>query len=781
MNEINQQSNIIRDMPMIALRGMVMFPKTVMHFDVGRDVSLAALNYAMERDCDVFLVAQRDISADSPDEKQLYSIGCIARIKQILKNPEGGIRAVAAGDRRAELLGMTVRKPFLRADVSVCGQKPVRCGKIRLEALRRSAMELFEEYSELVPRMAPDLYMNAVATEDIGELADFFGEYLYFKQEDRQSILNELDPVKRIKRVISVFEKEIDILELENDIHFRVKEQIDKNNREYYIREQIRVLNSELDEEEDLDECDAYEDKIRALKLSAENEEHLLKEVDRLRKMPVGSHEGTVVRTYLDAVIELPWNKFTKERNDLAAAKRQLDKDHWGLEKIKERILEFLAVKQLAPDIKGQTICLVGPPGVGKTSLARSIAKTLNRKYARISLGGVRDDADIRGHRKTYIGSMPGRIMNAVKLAGSSNALILLDEVDKLCSDFRGDPAAALLEVLDSEQNGAYRDHYIELPFDLSNIMFITTANTTDSIPAPLLDRMEVIELDSYTREEKLNIAKKHLLPKQMKRHGLKSAIFSVTDGAILEIIDYYTRESGVREVERELAAICRKAAKEYLETGKKIKADEKTVGRYLGVRKFRESDFAAAGAVGTVNGLAWTSVGGVLLPVEVSVLDGSGKLELTGQLGDVMKESARTAVSFIRSRCDALGIDKEFYKNKDIHIHAPEGAVPKDGPSAGITMALALASALTGRKVAGGIAMTGEITLRGRVLQIGGLKEKSMAAYRHGIRRVLIPKENLPDLEEISETVRAATEFIPVEHMDEVLALALEKNGEEK
>ena len=765
---------------MIALRGMVMFPKTVMHFDVARDVSLAALNYAMEHDCDIFLVAQRDITVDAPNEKQLYAVGCIARIKQILKNPEGGIRAVAAGFSRAELCGITVRKPFLRADVALCGTKPVKGSAIRIEALRRSAMELFEEYSELVPRMAPDLYMNAVATPDLGELADFFGEYLYFKYEDRQTILDELDPVKRIKRVVAIFEKEIDILELENDIHFRVKEQIDKNNREYYIREQIRVLNSELDEDEDLDECDAYEDKIKALKLSAENEEHLLKEVDRLRKMPVGSHEGTVVRTYLDTVIELPWNKFTKEKNDLAAAKKQLDKDHWGLDKIKERILEFLAVKQLAPDIKGQTICLVGPPGVGKTSLAKSIAKTLNRKYARISLGGVRDDADIRGHRKTYIGSMPGRIMNAVKLAGSSNALILLDEVDKLCSDFRGDPAAALLEVLDAEQNNAYRDHYIELPFDLSNVMFITTANTTDSIPAPLLDRMELIELDSYTREEKLNIAKKHLLPKQMKRHGLSRSVFSVTDGAILEIIDFYTREAGVREVERELAAVCRKAAKEYLENGKRIKVDEKAVGRYLGVRKFRESDFASEGAVGTVNGLAWTSVGGVLLPVEVSALDGSGKLELTGQLGDVMKESARTAVSFIRSRCDALGIDKDFYKTKDIHIHAPEGAVPKDGPSAGITIALALASALTGRKVAGGVAMTGEITLRGRVLQIGGLKEKSMAAYRHGIRRVIIPKENLPDLENVSETVRKATEFIPVSEMDEVLALALEKDVSE-
>ena len=765
-------------MPMIALRGMVMFPKTVMHFDVARDMSLSALNFAMEHDCDVFLVAQKDITVDMPDKRDLYAMGCIAKIRQIVKNPEGGIRAVAAGIRRAELIEITARKPFLRADVISCQTKPIKSNQIRVEALRRSAMELFEEYSELVPRMAPDLYLKAVGTESLGELADFFGEYLYFKHDDKQSILTELDPMRRMKRVIAIFEKEIDILELENDIHFRVKEQIDKNNREYYIREQIKILNSELDEDDEQDEFDSYEERILKLGLSPENEEHLLKEVDRLRKMPVGSHEGTVVRIYLDTVLELPWNVSTKEKNDLAAAKKQLDKDHWGLEKIKERILEFLAVKQLAPDIKGQTICLVGPPGVGKTSLAKSIAKTMNRKYARISLGGVRDDADIRGHRKTYIGSMPGRIMNAVKLAGSNNALILLDEIDKLCSDFRGDPAAALLEVLDAEQNNAYRDHYIELPFDLSNIIFITTANTTESIPAPLLDRMELIELDSYTREEKLNIAKKHLLPKQMKRHGLKASTFAMTDAAISEIIDYYTRESGVREVEREIAAVCRKAAKEYLDTGKKVKADEKAIGKYLGVRKFRESDIVSNGAVGTVNGLAWTSVGGVLMPIEVSVLDGTGKLELTGQLGDVMKESAKTAVSFIRSRCDALGIDKDFYKTKDIHIHAPEGAVPKDGPSAGITIALALASALSGRKTAGGFAMTGEITLRGRVLQIGGLKEKTMAAYRHDIKRVIIPRENEPDISEISETVRNAVEFIPVSHMDEVLDIALEKDG---
>lgn len=780
MSEYNEQTNIVRDMPMIALRGMVMFPRKVIHFDVAREISLAVLNFAMQHDCEVFLVAQKDITVDMPNKRDLYSMGCVAKIRQIVKNPEGGIRAVAAGIRRAELFEITGRKPFLHVDIIPRETKPLKSSPIRAEALRRSAMELFEEYSELVPRMAPDLYINAVGTENIGDLSDFFGEYLYFQYEDRQSILSELDQIKRIKRVISIFQKEIDILELENDINFKVKEEVDKSNREYYIREQIKILNSELGDDEQ-DECDTYENKILKLKLPKEDSEHLLKEVDRLRKMPVGSHEGTVVRTYLDTVLELPWNVSTKEKTDIEAAKKQLDRDHWGLEKIKERILEFIAVKQLAPDIKGQTICLVGPPGVGKTSLAKSIAKTMNRKYARISLGGVKDDADIRGHRKTYIGSMPGRIINAVKLAGSNNALILLDEVDKLCNDFHGDPAAALLEVLDSEQNYAYRDNYIEIPFDLSNIIFITTANTTESIPSPLLDRIELIELDSYTREEKLNIVKKHLLKKQMKRNGLNSSMFSMNSAAILEIIDYYTREAGVREAEREVASVCRKAAKEYLDTGVKVKVDKKTIGRYLGVRKFRESDVSSKGAVGTVNGLAWTSVGGVLLPIEVSVLDGSGKLELTGQLGDVMKESAKTAVSFIRSRAEKLGIEKDFYKTKDIHIHAPEGAVPKDGPSAGITIALALASALSGRKTAGGIAMTGEITLRGRVLQIGGLKEKTMAAYRHDIKKVIIPKENEPDISEIPESVRRATEFIPVSHMDEVLESALEKGGGDK
>lgn len=779
MNDFNENFNIRYDIPTIALRGMVMFPKTVMHFDVARDISLAALNYAMEHNTDIFLVAQNDINSDIPDKKRLYKMGCVAHIKQIVKSPEGAIRAVAVGIERAELVDITATKPFFRTTVETKQTKPIRGSAIKREALRRSAMELFEEYCELVPRMAPDLYMNALAMENVGELADFFGEYLYFQHADRQRILDELDAVKRIEKVISIFEKEIDILELENDIHFRVKEQIDKNNREYYIREQIRVLNSELDGDDEQSESDVYAAKIKKLGISAENEEYLLKEVERLRKMPSGAHEGTVVRNYIDTVIDLPWNKSTKEKTEIDSARKQLDKDHWGLQKIKERIIEFIAVKKLAPNIKGQTICLVGPPGVGKTSLARSIAKTLNRKYARISLGGVRDDADIRGHRKTYIGSMPGRIMNAVKLSGSNNALILLDEIDKLCSDFRGDPAAALLEVLDAEQNFAFRDHYIELPFDLSNIMFITTANSIDSIPAPLLDRMEVIELDSYTREEKLNIAKKHLLPKQMKLHGLKNAYFSISDSAIYEIIDYYTRESGVREVEREIAAVCRKAAKRYLVEGKKIKVSDKDIEVYLGIRKFRESDVDAEGAVGTVNGLAWTASGGVLLPVEVSVLDGNGKLELTGHLGDVMKESAKTAVSFVRSRCDKLGIDKDFYKLKDIHIHAPEGAIPKDGPSAGITMALALASALSGRRVAGGLAMTGEITLRGRVLQIGGLKEKSMAAYRHGIKRVIIPKDNLPDLQDVSEAVKSATEFIPVSSMDEVLEIALAKTEE--
>lgn len=768
-NELRIKHNV----PTVALRGMVMFPKTVMHFDVAREISLNAINFAMEHNIPVFLVAQKDIDVEEPRKKDLYRIGCTARIKQIIKVPEGGVRVIATGFERASVSSITQIKPFITSNITICNEKYPAANDIHVEALRRTAMDLFEEYSDLVPRMAPDMYLNALKYSDVGELADFFGEYLNFSNEDKQSILNELDTVERIKTVISVFEKEIEILELENDIHSQVKEQIDKNNREYYIREQIKVLSSELDEDEE-HEAEVYAEKIYALGLNKENEEHLIKEVERLRKMPSGSHEGTVVRSYLDTVLELPWNKTTKEKYDIAAAKKQLDKDHWGLEKVKDRILEYLAVKQYSPNLKGQTICLVGPPGVGKTSLAKSLAKTMNRNYARISLGGVRDDADIRGHRKTYIGSMPGRIINAVRIAGSSNSLILLDEIDKLCNDFRGDPAAALLEVLDSEQNYAYRDHYIEIPFDLSNVMFITTANTIDSIPAPLLDRMEVIELDSYTREEKMSIVKNHLLKKQMKQHGLTASVFSLSDKAIYELIDYYTKESGVREIERQIAALCRKAVRKHLETGKKIRINDSDIKEYLGVRKYRESDYSSNEMVGMVNGLAWTSCGGVILPVEVSALDGNGKIELTGQLGDVMKESAKTAISFVRSRAKELEIDSDFYKNKDIHIHAPEGAVPKDGPSAGITMALALTSALTGRKVRSGIAMTGEITLRGRVLAIGGLKEKSMAAYRHGIKQVIIPEENIPDLEEISKSVKDNIEFIPVKTMDEVLRIAL-------
>ncbi|MDD4716446.1 MAG: endopeptidase La, partial [Oscillospiraceae bacterium] len=595
--------------------------------------------------------------------------------------------------------------------------------------------------------------------------------------EDKQSILEELRPARRLEKINHILLREIEILQLEQDMQMKIRDQLGRNQRDYILREQMKVIRSELGEGEDPGtEQEEYASKIASAHLPKEVEEKLQKELSRLAKQPFGSAESAVLRNYLDTCLELPWNKRTKERVDVEAARKRLDKDHYGLEKVKERILEFLAVKQLAPDLKGQVICLVGPPGVGKTSIALSVAGAINRKLARLSLGGVRDEADIRGHRKTYVGAMPGRIISAILQSGSKNPLMVLDEIDKLGSDYRGDPSAALLEVLDAEQNYAFRDHYVELPFDLSDVLFITTANTTATIPRPLLDRMEVIELGSYTDEEKLQIAKNHLLPKQIKRHGMRRSTLRMTDDAIREVIVSYTRESGVRILERELAAICRKAAMKLVSgEAKQISITGDMLEEFLGTRKYYPERLPITEQVGVVNGLAWTSVGGEILEVEVNVVDGSGKVELTGNLGDVMKESAHAAHSYIRSRVKELGIDPDFYKNKDIHVHFPEGAVPKDGPSAGITIAVAMVSALTGAYVKRGLAMTGEITLRGRVLPIGGLKEKTMAALRHGIKTVILPADNTADLEEIDQTVRNALHFIAVEHMDTVLSEALD------
>ena len=645
----------------------------------------------------------------------------------------------------------------------------------RTQALVRQAHQLFEQFVDLAVKSGQENLLQGSATDNAGELADFIAQNATFGYEDKQKILETLPPVHRLELCVRTMAKELDILRLESEINDQVQQNVNQNQRDYYLREQLHVIREELGEDDDND-ADSYRARIQALKLPKETEEKLLREVSRFARQQAGSAEAAVLRNYLDTILDLPWNKETKERLDVAQARKILDADHYGLEKVKERILETLAVRQLAPELPGQILCLVGPPGVGKTSIAISIARALNRKLARISLGGVHDEAEIRGHRKTYIGAMPGRIMAAVSHAGSKNALLLLDEIDKLGSDYKGDPASALLEVLDSEQNSSFRDHYLEVPFDLHECMFITTANTTDTIPRALLDRMEVIEIGSYTDEEKLQIAKRHLLPKQLEKHGLPKGSVRVSEDALREIIACYTRESGVRNLERELAALCRKCAMRLVEpeAPKRISVTGANLERYLGVRKFLPDELPANDQVGLVTGLAWTAVGGETLEVEVNVVDGSGKLELTGNLGDVMKESVHAAMSYIRSRTAHFGIAPDFYKTKDIHVHFPEGAIPKDGPSAGITICTAIVSALTGATVRRDIAMTGEISIRGRVLAIGGLKEKTMAALRHGIRTVIIPAANEKDLEEIDQTVRQALQFITVSTADRVLEAAL-------
>ncbi|NCB62483.1 MAG: endopeptidase La [Clostridia bacterium] len=763
-------------MPVLALRGLTIFPNMLLHFDVGREASIKALDSAMAEGQPIFLVAQKDLSVEEPAESDLYTVGTISNVKQILRLPGDNVRVMVEGEHRGKLLDLVQHTPYLQGHIERLHVESAR-SSARTEALVRTTYELFETYTELSPRMTGDVLLNVLASDDPGYIADYIAQNIAMRSGDKQTILEELRPVRRLEKLCQCLRREVEILEQEQTLQNKVREQITKSQRDYFLREQMKVIQGELGEGEGSgDDIADYKEKIAKAKLPKMVEEKLLKEVGRLAKQPFGSAEASVMRNYLDVCLELPWTKKTKERVDVAAARKALDADHFGLTKVKERILEFLAVKQLAPELKGQIICLVGPPGVGKTSVAMSVARALNRKLARISLGGVHDEAEIRGHRKTYIGAMPGRIIDAIRQAGSANPLLLLDEIDKLGMDQRGDPSSALLEVLDSEQNDTFRDHFLELPFDLSDILFITTANTTDTIPRPLLDRMEVIELSSYTDEEKLQIAKRYLLPKELKRHGLNKNQLRLTDDAIREVITAYTRESGVRILEREIGALCRKAAMRIVTNGvKQIRITGDQLEEYLGVRRYHPEKLDSASRVGVVNGLAWTQVGGELLQVEVNVVPGSGKVELTGNLGDVMKESAHAALSYIRSRTAQLGVDQNFYKEKDMHVHFPEGAVPKDGPSAGITIAVAMVSALTEARVKQGIAMTGEITLRGRVLPIGGLKEKTMAALRNGMRTVILPAENEPDLAEIDQTVRSALHFIPVAHVDEVLAAALE------
>ena len=768
-------------MPVIALRGLTVFPNVLIHFEVSRDISIKALETAMSAGSPIFLVGQKDIGVEQPELGDLYQIGTISNIRQILRMPGDNVRVMVEGQSRGRMIQLLRTEPNLEAEVQEIPVQEVPArSSAKTEALMRATYDLFQQYAELAPKLSPDLLIHVLASQDPGHIADYIAQNIPMRNSDKQTILEELRPNKRLEKLHKLLEREVEILALDSEIQNKAREQMADHQRDYFLREQLKAIQNELGEGEGADEMEEYRQKIAKADLPDQVREKLTKELGRLAKQSYGSSEGTVLRNYLDVCLELPWGVKTKEKISVAGVRKALDQDHYGLEKVKERILEFVAVKQLAPELKGQVICLVGPPGVGKTSIAMSMARAMNRKLARLSLGGVSDEAEIRGHRKTYVGAMPGRIISAINQCGSCNPLMLLDEIDKLGHDHRGDPASALLEVLDGEQNATFRDNFLEIPFDLSEVMFITTANSLDTIPRPLLDRMEVIELGSYTDEEKVQIAKRHLLPKELKRHGLTKAQLKVSDGALREIISAYTRESGVRVLERRLAGLCRKAAMKVV-TGnvKTIRITEKDLEEYLGIPRYHPERQALEERVGVVNGLAWTSVGGELLEVEVNVIPGSGKVELTGNLGDVMKESAHAALSYIRSQSDRLGIPTDFYKEKDIHVHFPEGAVPKDGPSAGIAITTAMVSALTGRPVRRGIAMTGEVTLRGRVLPIGGLKEKTMAAFRNGIKTVIIPADNEKDLEEIDQTVRKALQFILVERADQVLTAALNRPAE--
>ena len=767
-------------MPVLALRGLAVFPEQTVHFDVGRVKSALALEEAMKGDQMLLLIPQKNIVEDDPGYSGLFTIGTVVKVKQILKAQNDNIRVLVTGLRRAKITEMLQTAPYLSAMVESVPETQVK-DNLQSRALRREANALYAAYSELIERPPQSVQLRLLASEDCGYIADSIAQNAGFDYRDKAKLLCQLNPVRRLEAAIKFLQQEIEMLRLESDIQERTRVIIDQQQKDYYLREQMKAIREELGEGDDINEFADYEKGILLLNLPEDSETKLMKDLARLKKQPFGSSEGAVLRNYLDTVLELPWNTSTKERVDVEAARKILNKDHYGLEKVKQRILETIAVRQMAPEMPPQILCLVGPPGVGKTSIAYSIARSLNRKMARIALGGVHDEADIRGHRKTYVGAMPGRILAAMTQAGSNNPILLLDEVDKMGSDHRGDPSAALLEVLDGEQNKTYRDHYLEIPFDLSNVMFITTANTLDTIPRPLLDRMEIIELNSYTDEEKLMIAKNHLIPKQISKHGLKKSQLRITDDGIREIIKCYTRESGVRNLERAFAEICRKTAMELLadETAKRVQVTHKNVETYLGVRKFLPEQMAKADQVGIVTGLAWTSVGGETLEVEVNVMDGSGKLELTGNLGDVMKESVHAALSYIRANAGSLGIASDFYKTKDIHVHFPAGAVPKDGPSAGVTVCTAIVSALTDTTVRRDVAMTGEISLRGRVLPIGGLKEKTMAALRYGIHTVIIPKDNERDLEEIDQNVRNALNFVVAETVDTVLNTALNRPGE--
>ncbi len=764
-----------KTLPLLPLRGLTVFPFMTLYFDVGRDKSIKALEEAMINDQLIFLVAQKDASSDSPDIDEIYSIGTVSKVKQLLKLQGDTIRVLVEGINRAEIKDIVQKEPFFIVEVTET-EIDEKFDDNEVEALKRRLVSIFEEYVKLSGKVSPDTALSVSEIGNISQIADIIANNIPLKLEQKQEILEEFHPLRRIEKLIRIIYQETEILEIEKDINSKVRKQIDKVQKEYYLREQIKAIQTELGDKEGIaGEVEEYKSRIEGSKFPEEVEKKVLKELDRLSKMPQGSAEGSVIRTYLDLIFDLPWNKSTEEIIDISFAQETLEQDHYGLTKVKERIVEYLAVQKLKNSLKGPILCLVGPPGVGKTSIAKSIAKALNRNYVRISLGGVKDESEIRGHRRTYIGSMPGRIISAIKQAGSNNPLILLDEIDKMSNDFRGDPASAMLEVLDSEQNFAFRDHYLELPFNLSNVLFLTTANSLDTIPRPLLDRMEIIDISSYTEEEKANIAMKYLLPKQIELHGLTSKNIKIDEETIRAVINYYTREAGVRSLEREIGSICRKVAKTIVSEKKRVvTVSQSNLEKFLGVKKHRIEFANEKDQIGIATGLAWTPVGGVTLSIEVNLMQGNGKLELTGQLGNVMKESAKAAISYIRSRCKELKIDEKFHEKYDIHIHIPEGATPKEGPSAGITLATAMVSALSGIPVNRKVGMTGEITLRGRVLPIGGLKEKVLAAHRAGIETVIIPIDNKKDIDEIPENVRGSLKFICATDMKTVLKNAL-------
>lgn len=774
MPEIIETDNL--SLPMIALRGVNVFPHMLLTFDIERKPSVAAITQANKGNRMIFLCAQKDPMVDIPEVKDLYPVGIVAKLRQQLQQPGTNMcRVMVEGVYRAKMLEAKLDVQGFHAVVQPMHDQNEKISDVRKEALVRSCVSLYEEYLQYTGEFSPEQMLGLFSNPEPSFISDFLAQNIQLSIENKQQLLEELRPCRRLEQLQKMLNREIDILSVEKEINEAAQESMNKSQREYYLREELKAIQAELGDEGSVDDIDEYRKRVSELPVTEEVRKKLQKEITHLAKQPFGSSEAAVIRSYLDTCLEIPWGKMTKETIDIEKARKVLDKEHYGLEKVKERILEYLAVRKLTPDVKGGLICLAGPPGTGKTSIAMSIAHATNRKLVRVSLGGVHDEAEIRGHRKTYIGSMPGRIINGIIQAGSCNPLMVLDEIDKLGSDYRGDPSAALLEVFDSEQNSTFRDNFLEIPFDLSNVFFITTANSLSTIPPALRDRMEIIELSSYTDEEKVQISKKHLLPKQRKKHGLTSTQLKVSDTAIRKIISGYTRESGVRLLEREVAHLCRKAASGIAEDRfSALTVMPEKLSDLLGPEKFKPEEERKENIVGLVRGLAFTAVGGEVLDVEVAVMDGTGKIEVTGNLGEVMKESAKIAVTCIRSRANLFGIDSEFYKKKDIHIHFPEGAVPKDGPSAGITMCTAIVSALTDIPVRHEIAMTGEITLRGRVLAIGGLREKTMGALRAGIRTVIIPEDNVSDLEEIDPLVRTQLRFIPVRTIDEVISVAL-------